>query len=196
MMINNFEIPQERVIVQLNELSQHPKHQKYYGVNEFIPESLLSNINDLGVIDLPIINPEYEVLIGWRRIQVLKDMGHNSIEVFILRPPQPLTNEDCTVRVDYAQLLKDSEEQIIVDSNQHREKTWLSKAKEIQFLYKLLENNPERPRRERAILSEKFGINEKYIDFLLKLDLDDPDVKDLLEKIDNNEMTFSSAIQN
>jgi len=116
--------------VDINILKEHSLNKEIYGEDDEDQFTILVNrIKESGWIDPVIINKEYTVLSGHRRLKAGKLLGYTAI--------------DCQmVKIDPEQELE-----ILLNSNLYREKTTVQKVKEAEFYYQI----ESRKARERQL---------------------------------------------
>jgi len=136
-MVNSVEITQVYITVEIGKLKQHPHHREFYGDLELLKDVFVKSIADRGIIDTPYINHNFEIITGYRRILAWKQSKNNEndkVKVFQLQPQPEIMDE-------YLKAEKD----IIIECNCHREKTWMMRAKEIQYLFEKYKGRVGKP---------------------------------------------------
>lgn len=138
--------------IDINQLREHSLNKEIYGEDDEDQFTILVNrIKESGWIDPVVINKEYTILSGHRRLKAGKLLGYTAI--------------DCQmVKIDPEQELE-----ILLNSNLYREKTTVQKVKEAEFYYQI----ESRKARERqlsgttlSLSSDKGRTDEKVADKL------------------------------
>ena len=71
--------------VKVSELKIHPHYEEiYFKPHASIVEALATDIKERGLIVLPTINKNYEILSGTIRIEALMNIGYETIDVIVL----------------------------------------------------------------------------------------------------------------
>ncbi len=155
-----FDVNLEPVIVNLSSINLNGSHVK--------DESLASNINDLGLFHLPVLNRKgdrYDVISGVRRISAKLDNGDSSILVFALKnAPETLIEE------------------IVLSENLLRKSNL---AKEAESIRSLLDSG-----RDEKYMKKKFGINKR--DIKKRLDIFKL-IPEFFEKVKKEEVSNHTA---
>ena len=138
--------------IDINQLREHSLNKEIYGEDDEDQFTILVNrIMESGWIEPIIVNKDYTVLSGHRRLKAGKLLGYTAI--------------DCQmVKIDPEQELE-----ILLNSNLYREKTTVQKVKEAEFYYQI----ESRKARERqlsgttlSLSSDKGRTDEKVADKL------------------------------
>jgi site-specific DNA-methyltransferase (adenine-specific) len=197
-MFNGVNVPYREKTIDIDLLFQHPKHYNIYGSEYHDAEfrKMKEKIRKHGIFHKPVVNQKYEIISGFRRIMALKELGFDKVKVDVVYPKK-----------DQIQEFEDSEEEIIVEYNIQRKKLWLTRVREIKILYPELskrhgkrnkfldkKNKKLAGKKTRDIIAKEIKSNGKYVDFLYKLDIKDPDAIDLLESLDQGDTNMSAAI--
>jgi len=161
--------------VDIESLSQHPLQLKYYGETG-VNAALAESIKISGLIDLPVINQNNQIIIGNRRIEAIKSLNVKKIRVRVLNPD-----------------MADLEEAFIVESNLQRDKSLMQKVLEVKYLYQKYSNRVGRPTidnerpegRTRDLVYEDTGICGTYADWLAGLDVTETKVIKILKQVDD-----------
>jgi hypothetical protein len=143
--------------VDINILKEHPLNQTIYGTDDSDEQFtiLVNKIKESGWIDPIIVNNEYTILAGHRRVRAAKLLGYDSI--------------------DYEKVNVDPEKEleILLNSNVYREKTNFQKLKEAEYYHKIesekahqrqlsgvtLETSRTQGGRTDEIVAEKIGMS-------------------------------------
>ena len=117
--------------ININLLKEHQLNQTIYGQddNEEQFQELVNRIKESGWIDPVIVNSEYTILAGHRRVRAAKLLGHTTIDYEIIN------------------VEPDKDIEILLNSNVYREKTTLQKTKEAEFYHEI----ESRKARERQL---------------------------------------------
>ena len=182
--------------VDINILKEHPLNHEIYGADDTEEQfqELVNRIKESAWIDPVIINKEYTILSGHRRVRAAKLLGFTSIDCELIK------------------VEPDKEIEILLDSNLYREKTTLQKTKEAEY-YHAIESRKALQRqlsgttlgflrtqgRTDEIVAEKTGMSTSSYKRARKVlknseKITDPALKFLLEETLNEDITAAQKL--
>jgi ParB-like chromosome segregation protein Spo0J len=182
--------------VDINILKEHPLNHEIYSDDDTDEQFtiLVNRIKESGWIDPVIVNNEYVILSGHRRVRAAKLLGYTTIEY------------------EMVNVEPDREVEILLDSNLYREKTTLQKTKEGEF-YHVIESRKARDRqlsgttlgflrtqgRTDEIVAEKTGMSTSSYRRARQVlknteKIADPAMKWLLEETLNEDITAAQKL--
>jgi hypothetical protein len=162
--------------VKVSELKIHPHYKEiYFKPEASIVKALAADIKEHGLIVLPTVNKNYEILSGTIRIEALMNIGYENIDVIVL------------------DINKEEELKYMIAENHHREKSILVEKNEILALRKhYLKKQGSKGNGEHTnkIISKITGCSTDRIQKIVKIEEQFPD---LFDDINANKMSLHSA---
>jgi ParB/RepB/Spo0J family partition protein len=181
--------------ININQLQEHPLNHEIYGKDDEEKFQILVNrIRESGWINPVIINKEYTILAGHRRVRAAKLLGYDSIDYTV-------------VNID-----PENEIEILLNSNLYREKTTAQKVKEAEYYYQIeskkarerqLSGTTLSPSRDQGrtdeIVSDKVGMSRTSLRraqqvFKNSEKIAEPALKWLLEETMNEDITAAQKL--
>ena len=150
------------MIVPVSKLRSHPKNQEIYSISNI--EDLENSISSLGLLEKLVIDDEFKVISGNRRLVAIQNLGWKKV--------------DC----EKVSLPEDEVLTYLIHHNKQRIKTCREQLNEVKVLmdqYKIgqgkrtdisTSDNPHRSSRTREIVGEMIGISGVQITKLLLID--------------------------
>ena len=168
--------------VKINKISHHPLNQQIYNLSAI--EDLISSIKEKGLLQKLIINQDFQVISGNRRLAAITKLGWKEVEV------------------EQVQTNLDEELELLIHYNKQRVKTCREILNEIQYLYPKfavgqgkrndLTSVPENRSSTRDNLANHLGMSASQIAKLMFIQKNDPS---FIELIDRGQMTVSQSYQ-
>ena len=162
------------MIVPVSKLSSHPKNQEIYSISNI--EDLENSISSLGLLERLVIDEEFQVISGNRRLVAIQNLGWKNVEC------------------EKVTLPKDEVLTYLIHHNKQRIKTCREQLNEIKVLmdqYKIgqgkrtdisTSENPHRSSRTRDIVGDMIGLSGFQITKLLLIDRENEEMIDLIDK--------------
>lgn len=169
------------VRVKVSKLTPHPLNQKIYG--DFSIDDLVSSIEEVGLLENPVIDQHFRVLSGHRRLAAIERLGWE------------------TVQCEQIQLKDEDAAKYIVHHNRQRIKTCrglLNEAKILMPRYRIGQGKrtdlssvrANKSRSARDAVAEEIGISSSRIGKLLSIEKED---EKLIDQIDDGSLTVNQA---
>ena len=168
--------------VSTNKISHHPLNQQIYNLTAI--EDLISSIEEKGLLQKLVVNQDFQVISGNRRLAAIIKLGWKEVEV-----EQIQTNPD-------------EELELLIHYNKQRVKTYREILNEIQYLHPKfavgqgkrndLTSVPGNRSSARDNLANHLGMSASQIAKLMFIQKHDPSYIDL---IDSGEMTVAQSYQ-
>lgn len=162
------------MLISLSKLKSHPKNSEIYSLSNI--EDLENSISSLGLLERLVIDDEFQVISGNRRLVAIQNLGWKKV--------------DC----EKVSLPEDEVLTYLIHHNKQRIKTCREQLNEIGVLmdqYKIgqgkrtdisTSDNPHRSSRTRDVVGEIIGISGYQIAKLLLIDKENEELIDLIDK--------------
>ena len=165
------------------DISHHPFNAEIYNLSDIA--TLSQSIKLVGLLEPLILNTKNQVISGNRRLEAIRNLGIENVEVVITDIPE------------------DTEPLHIISHNSQRIKTSRELLNEIKYLYQhiskgqgfrsdLTSGNVAGSDDTRRVISSKLGISEGNISKLKFIDSHNPDMVGL---IDEGHLTINQAFK-
>ena len=170
------------MLISLSKLKSHPKNSEIYSLSNI--EDLENSISSLGLLERLVIDEEFQVISGNRRLVAIQNLGWKKVECEKITLPE---DEVLTY---------------LIHHNKQRIKTCREQLNEIKVLmdqYEIGQGkrtdistsvSPNRSSRTRDVVGEIIGISGGTIARLIFIDKENPELIDL---IDSGIMTVNQA---
>ena len=162
------------MIVPVTKLRSHPKNQEIYSISNI--EDLEISISSLGLLEKLVIDHDFQVISGNRRLVAIQNLGWKEVECEKVTLPE---DEVLTY---------------LIHHNKQRIKTCREQLNEVKVLMEQYEvgqgkrtdistsENPHRSSRTRDIVGDMIGISGYQISKLLLIDKENEELIDLIDK--------------
>jgi len=177
-------------MVEIEKIQTHPLYDEiYHGIKKNY-DDLLQSMEDIPRILQPVLlTSDFRILSGDRRINAVREMGIKHIPAIIL-----------------PDLDNDNQKKIILDANRFRKKSATEEILETQYYYSLNQRaagrkskkNAENPEtikgKTKDIVSKLVGYSATMIHSMYKVNLNNVEERNIIEKVDKEEISLSKAL--